>query len=107
MLYRLRMTLEGYSDSEDYAEQFLEGFVATHPEAGPVVSQNLIEGTMTVVFSVEAKDHEEAWDLGRPIFAEGGAASGLKPTQIVEITVSRVITRDTNMDVDDHALQHV
>lgn len=94
MLYRLRMTLDGYSDREDYAEQFLEGFMATHPETGPVVSQNLLEGTMTVVFSVEAKDHEEAWEKANPIFVEGGTASGLSPTQIVELTMSRVVPRD-------------
>lgn len=106
-MYRLRMTLDSYSDSEDYAEQFLEGFVATYPEAGPVVSQNLIEGTMTVVFSVEAKDHEEAWERGRPIFAAGGAASGLKPAQIVEMTISRIVPQDTNLGADDRALQPV
>ena len=88
--YRLRITLDSYGDCEEYAEQFLEGFAASHPEVGPVVSQNVLEGTLTVVFSLEATDDEDAVGKARPIFLEGAKASGLTPRPIAELNVSRV-----------------
>jgi hypothetical protein len=88
--YRLRITLDSYGDSEEYAERLLEGFAASHPEVGPIVSQNALENTLTVVFSLEAADDEDALGKARPIFLEGAKASGLRPRPIAELTVSRI-----------------
>lgn len=104
--YRLRMTLAGYGRDEDYAERFLEAFVATHPEAGPVVSQNTARDTLSVVIAVEAADPDEAWERGRRVFVEGGEASGLEPPEGVEFSVTKV-AEDETADFEDRELEPV
>jgi len=88
--YRFRVTLDAYGHDEDAAEQFLNGFVTTHPEVGPVVSQDTEVGTMTVTFSIEAASLDEALDLGRPVFIEGASASDLKPPDAISMNASLI-----------------
>ena len=100
MIYRLRMTLPDYGRDEDYAERFLEAFVSAHPETGPIVSQNTAEDTLTVVIAVEATDPDDAWRRGRDIFIGGGAATGLRPPEAIEFSLSRVADDETAAFVD-------
>lgn len=88
--YRFRITLAGYGNDERSAESLLDGFADTHPEVGPVVSQDVDADTLTIVFSLEAGDPNVALDLGRPIFLEGVAASQLEPVELIEINVSLI-----------------
>lgn len=90
MLCRLRITLNGYGRDEAAAERFLDAFVETHAEVAPVVSQNTEADTLTVVFSMEATDLDDALDRGRPIFLAGATASGLDAPDAIEINVSQI-----------------
>lgn len=102
--YRFRITLSGYGGDEERAERLLDGFAETHPEVGPVVSQDSDADTLTVVFSLEAGDPNEAFDLGRPIFLEGAAASELEPVDLIEINIS-LISSEAKKTGSDRELQ--
>jgi hypothetical protein len=90
MTYRFRFTLDSYGDAEEHAEQFVDAFAETHPEVGAVVSQNTEEGTLSIVFSLDAKDHDDAIDKARPVFIEAATATKLEPAGISEMMISRV-----------------
>ena len=92
MEYRLEITMTEFGRDEETAERFLDGFLQTHPEVGAVVSQNLRTGHLTLVFSLEAADPQDAWERGRPIFGAGAAASGLSAddTQVISLHVDPV-----------------
>lgn len=92
--YRLRITLAGYGKDEDSAEAFLEGFATTHSEVGAAVSQDTSADTLTVAFSLEASDPNDAVERARPIFMEGATASGLKPVEVIELNASLAETRE-------------
>ena len=85
---RVRVTIAEHGADPDNGERFLEGFLATHPEANPVVSQNTAEGTLTVSFSVEADDVFAAAPVGGRIFVEGADASGLPPSEVLDVSVT-------------------
>jgi hypothetical protein len=88
--YRITITMAGYGQDEDAAESFLEGFLEKHPETGPVVSQNRVADTLSVTFSLKAGGQEHAFNLGRVVWVEGGAASGLEPTRVVRAEIEPV-----------------
>jgi len=88
--FRLRVTLDGYGEDEPAAEQLLDAFAASHAEAGPIVSQDTSANTLTVVFSIEAADLDDAWERGRPIFVSGAASSGLDVPDAIEVNVSQI-----------------
>jgi hypothetical protein len=80
--FRLTITLEGLATAEQAeanAEAMLDGFIAAYPEGGPVVSVDLVEETLSIVFVVQAEDAMSAAQAGRTPFARGAAASGLDP----------------------------
>lgn len=87
---RVRVTISEHGADPDNGERFLEGFLATHPETNPVVSQNTADGTLTVSFTVEAEDAFAAGPVGGQIFAEGANASGLAVTEVLDVTVTLV-----------------
>jgi hypothetical protein len=88
--YRITITMAGYGRDEDAADAFLEGFLAKHPETGPVVSQNRAADALSVTFSLQASDQDHALKLGHVVWAEGGAASGLEPTHVVRVEIEPV-----------------
>lgn len=87
-LYRFTWTIAEHGVAPENGERFLEGFLATHPEVGPVVSQNVETGELSVTFSLEADDMKSAVSHGIDIFAEGAVASGLAPTEVVDLNAS-------------------
>ena len=88
--HRIHITISGHGRLPANGERFLEGFMSTHPEVGPVVSQNVIDGRMGVTFSLDAADASDAFERARPVFDAGLAASGLERTPIVNLEISLV-----------------
>ena len=88
MELRVRVTTGEHGRDPANGERFLEGFLATHPEAHPVVSQNVADGTLTVSFSVEADDAFAAGPIGGEIFTDGATASGLPVSEVVDVAVT-------------------
>lgn len=91
--YRITITMAGYGADADAAETLLEGFLDKHPETGPVVSQNREVDTLSVTFSLKASDQGQALELSQVVWAEGGTASGLRPTRVVWAEVESVEER--------------
>jgi len=91
--YRLNVvcTEHGWKDvAEGNMELLADAFIATHPEAGAVIAANFHLGTLDATFSVEADDAKSAGPAGLDLFTEAADASGLEPTEIVEINVQSV-----------------
>jgi hypothetical protein len=88
--YRFRITVSDYGSNEAHAERALEGFYGTHPEAGAVVSQNTRDGTLTIVFSLDADSSAVAVERGQTILREGASATGLPMTGLIEASVTLV-----------------
>lgn len=104
MVYRFRVTLSKYGSDEAHAERILEAFYGTHPEVGAVVSQNVRDDTLTVVFSLAAEDPDAAIERGREIFRESGTATGLPMTDVLEINLS-LVPADEQAEYDERELQ--
>jgi hypothetical protein len=68
--------------------RLLEAFIETHPESGPVVSQNVETGRLDVTIAVEGTDITQALGKGVPIFVDGLGASKLPPSDVVDISAS-------------------
>lgn len=88
--YRITITMNGYGSDEQAAESFLEGYLVSHPDAGPVVSQNTRDDTIAVTMAFCASSQQQALELGLAIWADGGKASGLSLGEIVRTEVERV-----------------
>ena len=86
--FRLTITVSQHGHDPENGERFLEGFMQTAAETGPVVSQNTRTGTLSVTFSFDASDIEEAARRGVEIFGAGANASGLRPTDLLDINAS-------------------
>lgn len=97
-LYRLTWTLDRHGQDPANGEKFLEGFVNAHPEVGAVVSQNTATGHLSVTFSFEAKDFDDALARGKEIFVAGASLSELEPADIVDLTVSLASAEDYEPD---------
>ncbi len=93
-LHRVGVTIAGYGGDEDAAERMLEAFVVAHPEVGPVVSQDTVADTLTVVFALDAEDANEAYDEAKGVFLEGARASKLPPKKVVAVNVALVEASD-------------
>jgi hypothetical protein len=86
----IHITVAEHGRDWENGERWLDGFMEAHPETGPSVSQDIETGTLSVTFGIEADDAENAFDVARPIFGSGAAASGLDPSEILNIEVSLV-----------------
>jgi hypothetical protein len=98
--YRVSITMSGHGTGDDEAVAFLDGYLATHADLGPVVSQNSAEDTITITFALRATNEQHAIKLGAEVWAEGGEASGLEPGEVVRAEVERFGDGDT-ADCDD------
>jgi hypothetical protein len=93
--YRVRITMAGHGESDEAAAAFLDGFLETNPECGPVVSQDAAANTISVIVGLRAKNEENAVHLAAEVWAEGGIASGLEPGDIVRVEVERVVDQES------------
>lgn len=100
MEFRLTITVDAYGGLEGSGERVLEGFLEAHSEVGPVVSQNLESGMLSVTFSLPAEDLDQAFELGRRVFTEGMAASGFEPVPVVAASVATVAADDRIADYE-------
>lgn len=92
MEYRLIIQLPRRGDNE--AEDLLQALVATHPEVGPVLGEDLEAHTLDVVFSLDASDVDDAWEHGRIILADAASSSGLEPRAPVAVHCEQVVERE-------------
>jgi hypothetical protein len=92
--YRVTITMSGHGSDEQAAEDFLEGYLQTHPDAGPVVSQDSEEDTISVTLSVRASSQQRALDLAVDIWVDGGEKSGVPPGEAVRAEVERISDQD-------------
>lgn len=92
--YRVTLTMSGHGSDEAVAEDFLEGYLQTHPDAGPIVSQNSKDDTISVTLSVRASTQQRALELAVEIFVAGGEKSGVPPGRAVRAEVELVGERD-------------
>lgn len=90
MEHRITITLAELGWSAEDIEAVLDGFLATHPEAGPVVSANTESGELSVTWSLEADSLEDAHDRSTPVFVEGMEASGVREAPPVRIEIELV-----------------
>lgn len=103
--YRLTFVMAGYGSDPEEAQAFLDGFLTKHPDLGPVVSQDVAADTISVTMSFRAKDPEYAVQVGWGYFTDGGAASGLQPTELVRIEVEPVDAEEDQTTAEHASLQ--
>ena len=88
--FRLRLSISDLGRDPANGERLLEAFVKSHPESGPVISQNVETGRLVVTIAVEGTDITEALGKGVPIFIDGLGASRLSPSDVVDISASLI-----------------
>ena len=88
--FRLRLSISDLGRDPENGEHLLEAFMRTHPEAGPVVSQNVEIGRLVVTIAVDGTDITEALGKGVPIFVDGLGASKLVPPDVLEVSASPI-----------------
>ena len=72
MEHRLTYTVAELGLDEGNGERVLDAFLAIAPEAGPVVSQNVVRGTLDVTIAIDAKALEEPMGAGADLPARDG-----------------------------------
>lgn len=92
--YRITITMTGHGSDHEAGEAFLSGFLAKHPEVGPVVAQNSEADTIAVTFSLAASDEQHALSLAEVVFSTGGIASGVPAGEIVRLELEPVDGED-------------
>jgi hypothetical protein len=90
--------------AEENMDRLSDAFFSTHPEVGAVIAANFHLGTLDATFSVDAKDANSAGPIGMDVFAEAADASGLEPTEVVEINVQAVDAHATAERLADELL---
>jgi hypothetical protein len=88
--FRLRLSISDLGRDPQNGERLLEAFIKTHPEAGPVVSQNVKTGRLVVTIGVEGTDITEALGKGVPVFVDGLDASKLPPPDVLDLSASLI-----------------
>jgi len=86
--FRLRLSISDLGRDPENGERLLDAFMETHPEVGPVVSQNVRTGRLVVTIAVEGTDITEALGKGVPMFVDGLGASKLAPPDLLDVSAS-------------------
>ena len=90
MEYRVTVTFGGLEGDEGAGERTLEALHRTHPEVGPVVSQNRDTGVLSVTIALDADGPAEVADRVRSIFADVARIAPLDPREVVAVDVHAV-----------------
>lgn len=90
MDYDLTFTIAEHGRDPEAGERLLDELAAAHPEAGPVVDQNLQTGALSVALTVSAESADEALQRGREAFDAGIERSGLEPSRVLALHVDAV-----------------
>jgi hypothetical protein len=94
--FRLRLSISDLGWDPENGERLLDAFMKTHPEAGPVVSQNVQTGRLVVTIAVDGLGITEALGKGVPIFIDGLGASELPPSDVIDISASLIPADELN-----------
>ena len=100
MEYRIWVTLSEHGRpgvAEDNAERLLAAFEKVDPEVGASVSADFGQRTLSVLFSLDAADANQAFERGRPIFAAGLQGSGLRATPVTRIEIEAVLAEQPEL----------
>ena len=76
MEHRVTYMVAELGFDSDNGERVLDAFLAIAPEVGPVVSQNVVYGTLDVTFALDADGPEEVIGDGLAIFRLAMAEAG-------------------------------
>lgn len=93
MEFRVTVTIAEHGRDPDNGLAFLRGFRTVPAAMGPVVDQDTETGHLSVTFCFEASGLEEAMNTWVSIFTEGGAASGLSPTPLMDFGIAAEVER--------------
>ncbi len=88
--FRVTVTIAEHGFSEESADRCFDAFNELYPEAGPVVSQNIKDGTLTVTIAVEATDPWAATNLGSEILGNGLEKAQLALSPVLAVCVTAV-----------------
>ena len=97
MEVRVSFTISEYGSDPQNGERFMDAFMQVFAEGGPSVLQNTEAGTLTITFALDANDAKAALGRAGRVFAEGANATGLPPTEVLEVeaAVVRVAEADS------------
>lgn len=94
MEYRLTIMIANHGASDEAAEACLDALLKLYPETGPVVSQNVATGCLSLTVAVDATDPWAASNMGSHIFSESLNAAQLPLAPIVGVNVHVVDAGD-------------
>lgn len=107
--YRLSVVIAGLGSreaAESNMERFVEAFDKAFPGAGAVMAANYRLETLDATFSVDAKDAREACEIGGNMFCEAANATGIPPTEILEIQATLVASAGHDQMTGEMAFAH-
>lgn len=91
--YRLSVVvaeLGSRESAEENMELFIDGFDATHPDAGVVMAANYRLETLDATFSLEAQSAKEASEIGVAMFCSAAERTSVPTVEILEIQTTLV-----------------
>ncbi len=88
------MTIAEHGFDSEAAERCLDAFDKLYPESGPVVTQNIQDGTLAITIAVSAPDPWEAGTLAGKIYAKSLNESALSVTQVTDVHTTIVTDRE-------------
>lgn len=98
MEYQITVEVAEYGHEPEDGERFLSGFMETHPEVGPAVSQNTETGVLTILFSFEAAEVGDLAEEAATVFSDGAQATGLPATKVLSMHIDLVEDEDRTED---------
>lgn len=90
---QITITVAELGRDEENGPRLLEGLLNTHPDTGPVASQDLRAGTLSATFAFAAHGlgADEIGERAVEIFKDGFLASGLPVDGLRVVEVSRAL----------------
>ena len=102
--YRVTVSIADHGRSAEAAEAVLDSFVELYPECGPVVSQDLRTGFLSITLAFDATDPWAATNKAKDTFPRGLAHSRIEVAEVVSVEVTTVDEDESGDYVDEHTL---
>lgn len=91
MEYEVTVDLSDHGYEPKNGERLLTGFMKTHPETDPVVSQSTETGVLSVLFAFTPEQGTvDGFEQAVRMFSRGAEAAGLAPAEILSFHVDLV-----------------
>jgi enamine deaminase RidA (YjgF/YER057c/UK114 family) len=87
MEYSVDLTVTEHGRNEESGSLLFEAFERIRPGSDAVLAQNVVEGWLSTVFRVDARDADDALARARPIFEAALAEAGLQMTRLIGVEV--------------------